>query len=102
MAVSFLFFATATIQVRASRKKPYARADICLVNQGPGVSGNRPSKYPVHAVASATMATPRLEELRFLHEDIERLEHAISERYAENPKNVRLSPPTTQAPVHRP
>ena len=35
------------------------------------------------------MSSMRLEELRFLHEDIERLEQAISDRYAEIPRNGR-------------
>jgi len=31
-----------------------------------------------------------IEEQRFLHEDLERLEQAISDRTSENPKTVRL------------
>ena len=34
-----------------------------------------------------------IEDQRFLHEDLERLEQAIAERVAEDPKNVDLPAP---------
>jgi hypothetical protein len=34
-----------------------------------------------------------LEEQRFIHEDLERLERAIADRVAEEPRNVRFASP---------
>lgn len=35
----------------------------------------------------------RVEEQRFLHEDLERLEQGISDRVAEDPRHVRTTNP---------